>query len=410
MSLPLSPRVRRAREWIRRDDPTSHDDTDVVLERAADPGASGAAPVREARLRHVMQQLVKGTSPLAGDRGRRAASAPRSLRRLHRSPPIAVMPTPGARRPDGGRARRVARPRQRAARGQGRLHAPHQRRARVIGSFAIIGARLTIATGAAWSAHPRGSGRSPSAFGDSTTNIGPSRGAERRRGFRSRGLRVREQPVHRSPRSPSRPFPVRSGSLPVVRPRTDLVDGNNTDAVHLDTDRMLSARPVATGPVIVEALTYRHQRPLAGRSRRIPNRGRLEAWLGYDPLTTYRGTLSDSASRRQHRRHRLRRRDPVDTATTAAKAGPLPDPAAASPTCGPTGATHGAPDLSRRRLAQHRSGIEHDESVVLIGEDIAAAGGVFKTTDGTARALRPRRVIDTPIPSRRSSAPRSAPP
>jgi pyruvate/2-oxoglutarate/acetoin dehydrogenase E1 component len=38
-----------------------------------------------------------------------------------------------------------------------------------------------------------------------------------------------------------------------------------------------------------------------------------------------------------------------------------------------------------------------DERVVLIGEDVAGAGGVFKTTVGLLEQFGPRRVIDTPI-------------
>ena len=38
-----------------------------------------------------------------------------------------------------------------------------------------------------------------------------------------------------------------------------------------------------------------------------------------------------------------------------------------------------------------------DESVVFLGEDIGAAGGVFKTTLGLLERFGPRRVRDTPI-------------
>jgi pyruvate/2-oxoglutarate/acetoin dehydrogenase E1 component len=47
-----------------------------------------------------------------------------------------------------------------------------------------------------------------------------------------------------------------------------------------------------------------------------------------------------------------------------------------------------------RGIAQE---MRRDESVVLIGEDIAAAGGVFKTTVGLLEEFGPRRVRDTPI-------------
>jgi len=41
--------------------------------------------------------------------------------------------------------------------------------------------------------------------------------------------------------------------------------------------------------------------------------------------------------------------------------------------------------------------MERDETVVLIGEDVGAAGGVFKTTEGLLERFGPRRVRDTPI-------------
>ncbi|TAL12680.1 MAG: alpha-ketoacid dehydrogenase subunit beta, partial [Chloroflexota bacterium] len=41
--------------------------------------------------------------------------------------------------------------------------------------------------------------------------------------------------------------------------------------------------------------------------------------------------------------------------------------------------------------------MERDESVVLIGEDIGAAGGVFKLSEGLFDRFGPERVRDTPI-------------
>jgi acetoin:2,6-dichlorophenolindophenol oxidoreductase subunit beta len=41
--------------------------------------------------------------------------------------------------------------------------------------------------------------------------------------------------------------------------------------------------------------------------------------------------------------------------------------------------------------------LKADDDVFLLGEDIAAAGGVFKTTDGLLAEVGPRRVLDTPI-------------
>jgi pyruvate dehydrogenase E1 component beta subunit len=47
-----------------------------------------------------------------------------------------------------------------------------------------------------------------------------------------------------------------------------------------------------------------------------------------------------------------------------------------------------------RGIAQE---MERDERVVMIGEDVAAAGGVFKTTEGLQARFGPDRVRDTPI-------------
>jgi len=41
--------------------------------------------------------------------------------------------------------------------------------------------------------------------------------------------------------------------------------------------------------------------------------------------------------------------------------------------------------------------MERDETVVLVGEDVGAAGGVFKLTEGLIDRFGPRRVVDTPI-------------
>src|SRR3954471_1744077 len=51
-------------------------------------------------------------------------------------------------------------------------------------------------------------------------------------------------------------------------------------------------------------------------------------------------------------------------------------------------------DAVSRAIAQEMA---RDERVVLIGEDVAGAGGVFKTTVGLLERFGRRRVVDTPI-------------
>jgi acetoin:2,6-dichlorophenolindophenol oxidoreductase subunit beta len=51
-------------------------------------------------------------------------------------------------------------------------------------------------------------------------------------------------------------------------------------------------------------------------------------------------------------------------------------------------------DAVTRGIAQE---LAHDERVVFLGEDVGAAGGVFKATPGLLERFGPRRVVDTPI-------------
>ncbi len=51
-------------------------------------------------------------------------------------------------------------------------------------------------------------------------------------------------------------------------------------------------------------------------------------------------------------------------------------------------------DAVIRALAEE---MDSDEDVLLIGEDVAAAGGVFKATEGLLERFGDRRVRDTPI-------------
>src|SRR5712671_7663589 len=51
-------------------------------------------------------------------------------------------------------------------------------------------------------------------------------------------------------------------------------------------------------------------------------------------------------------------------------------------------------EAAARGIAQEMA---RDDRVALIGEDIAGAGGVFKSTAGLLEQFGPKRVIDTPI-------------
>src|ERR1700712_737923 len=53
--------------------------------------------------------------------------------------------------------------------------------------------------------------------------------------------------------------------------------------------------------------------------------------------------------------------------------------------------------LSKAINAGLRRSMEHDDRVLMMGEDIGTLGGVFRVTDGLAKDFGESRVIDTPL-------------
>ncbi|MEV4171260.1 thiamine pyrophosphate-dependent dehydrogenase E1 component subunit alpha [Nonomuraea sp. NPDC049709] len=205
----------------------------------------------------------------------------------------------------------------------------------MMGSYAIIGAHLTIANGAAWSAQYRGSGQvAVCFFGDGTTNIGAFHEALNYAAvFALPVVFVCENNLYMEYTAISditavpRPAADRAGAYglePVV------VDGNDADACYLAARDALEQARSGRGPVLIEALTYRH----GGHSRADPGKykppGELEAWLAHDPLKLYRGRLERIGvpyAALDEIEHQVGQA--VDAATEAAKGGPLPDQAVA---------------------------------------------------------------------------------
>ena len=166
----------------------------------------------------------------------------------------------------------------------------------MMGSYAIIGAHLTIANGAAWSAQYRGSGQvTVCFFGDGTTNIGAFHEALNYAAvYRLPIVFVCENNLYME-------YTSISDITAVPHPAADraaaygldavVIDGNDADEVHLTAVSAIDRARSGGGPSLIEALTYRH----GGHSRADPGKYRpgeeVEAWKAYDPLTIYRERL-----------------------------------------------------------------------------------------------------------------------
>ena len=185
-----------------------------------------------------------------------------------------------------------------------------------------------------------------------------------------------------------------------------LVDGNDVDAVYAvardgHRPRARRRRPVAHRGAHVPA-----RRPLAGRSRQVPARRRGRGLEGPRPDPDVSGA-ADRGRRGGRRASTPSRRRPARPwRPPRPRRAPHPNPARTSsrPSSGPTEARRGGIDVPRRDRRGHRPGDGPRPDVVLIGEDVGAAGGVFKLTEGLFDRFGPSASGTRRSASRRSSA------
>ena len=167
-----------------------------------------------------------------------------------------------------------------------------------MGSYAIIGAHLPIAAGAAWKAQYLKTGQiSFCFFGDGTTNIGAFHEALN---FSviwklpvvfvcENNLYMEYTPIG-DVTAVEHPAADRAGAYGL---ESIIVDGNDADLVYRVARDAADKARAGDGPSLIEAKTYRH----SGHSRADPAtyrpEGELEKWLERDPLKIYRKRLID---------------------------------------------------------------------------------------------------------------------
>src|SRR6188472_4122602 len=166
----------------------------------------------------------------------------------------------------------------------------------VMGSYAIVGAHLPIALGAAWSAQYRKSGQvSVCFFGDGTTNIGAFHEALNMAAvwkapvvFVCENNQYMEYTPIGAVTAVEHPAADRASAYGL---ESILVDGNDVDAVHEVARTAVDRARAGDGPSLIEAVTYRH----GGHSRADPGKYRpddeVAAWKARDPIPSYRARL-----------------------------------------------------------------------------------------------------------------------
>src|SRR3954462_9206820 len=200
----------------------------------------------------------------------------------------------------------------------------------VMGSYAIIGAPLPIACGAALRAQYKGqSDVSVCFFGDGTTNIGAFHEALN---FAvvwklpvifvcENNLYMEYTPI-KDVTAVEHPAADRASAYGLPR---IVLDGNDADVVYRAARDVYDKARAGGGPSLIECMTYRH----SGHSRADPAKyrpeGELEKWKERDPLKIYRARLAqfgiadDVIAEIETDVKRI-----VDEATEACKASPMP--------------------------------------------------------------------------------------
>jgi len=199
-----------------------------------------------------------------------------------------------------------------------------------MGSYAIIGAHLPVAAGAAWSAQYRGTEQvSVCFFGDGTTNIGAFHEALNFSAVWKlpvvfvceNNLYMEYTPIS-SVTAVEHPAADRASAYGLER---IVIDGNDADEVYRTAVKYMTRARQGGGPALIECMTYRH----SGHSRADPGKyrpeGELDRWLERDPIKIYRerllglgiveATLTDLESEAMRK---------VDQATETAKVSPAP--------------------------------------------------------------------------------------
>jgi TPP-dependent pyruvate/acetoin dehydrogenase alpha subunit len=200
----------------------------------------------------------------------------------------------------------------------------------VMGSYAIIGAHLPIACGAAWRAQYKGDKDVTTCFfGDGTTNIGAFHEALNFAAvWKLPVIFVCENNLYME-------YTPIADVTAVASPAGDrasayglekiVIDGNDADVVYREAIKAYDKARSGGGPSLIECLTYRH----SGHSRADPAKyrpeGELEKWKERDPIKIYRERLKQfGVSDAVIAKIDADVKKVVDDATEACKAAPNP--------------------------------------------------------------------------------------
>ncbi len=191
----------------------------------------------------------------------------------------------------------------------------------------------------------------------------------------------------------------------------ETVDGNDPDAVAAAVGRAVARARAGEGPTLIEAMLGRMRGHSEGDdSLKVVPEEELARYLAEDPVPAYPRRLEEEGVLDPETRAAVetRAKELVERVLDRALAGPPPRPETAwrpvfapapavsgegEPPSDPEGEPVTYVEAIHRALGEE---MERDESIVLLGQDIATFEGAFRVTRGLHERW-PERVVDTPI-------------
>jgi 2-oxoisovalerate dehydrogenase E1 component len=198
----------------------------------------------------------------------------------------------------------------------------------------------------------------------------------------------------------------------------ELVDGNDVLAVRDACERAAARGRAGRGPTLLECKTFRMRGHEEASGNDYVPAAQIAAWVARDPIERFENRLDERGTLTAADRAGLREelRLDVERLVTGALAAPTPTtteedelarvhaPRSPLRRAGGGSGTADADDPPSRELRYVdavrealRVGLRADDRVLLLGQDIAGYGGVFKTTEGLVDEFGAERVRNTPI-------------
>lgn len=188
------------------------------------------------------------------------------------------------------------------------------------------------------------------------------------------------------------------------------IDGNNVLEVYETISRLAARARKERKPFIVEAMTFRRRGHEEASGVAYVPKELIAEWERKDPVTNFERWLVEenvlteeeiAAIRAEHKKEIERGVDYMMTAPepTPQIAAEMGDVYAPAPQLWSAPPTESGPE---RRLVDAiteglRQGMEQDASLIIMGQDVGAYGGVFKVTEGLLNTFGPQRVRNTPL-------------